>query len=80
MDGYNLLVSFSSMVSLQMFGTVCFIPSIVHINLHMYQVTLIYSKEKADTTKARALTTVIRCLPMCLRTSFYEIHGCVMLI
>ena len=30
----------SCMVSLQMFGTVCFIPSIVHINLHMYQVTL----------------------------------------
>lgn len=58
----------SYMVSLQVFGTVCFIPSIVHINLHMYQVTLIYSKEKIDTTKARALTTVVRCFPVYLST------------
>lgn len=37
------------MVSPQMFGAVCFIPSIVHINFRMYQVTLIYNKEKIDT-------------------------------
>ena len=36
------------MVSPQMFGAVCFIPSIVHINFRMYQVTLIYNKEKID--------------------------------